>query len=378
MLMEQQGQVLGAGVPRLGSAAGGLGKDTLRRAVDDQDEKRRLHEKRQVTYMADNSALNANTQGIQFRFSTHVDDKDISGNILRWGATARGTECVDGEWLKVEGHGYLPMRLDGVQVLKRKATRGSSWLPSCFEGVCGTASGPSRSPSAQTAGAIVGQASQLGLPNQKAVICIVGATGLRPVGPGSEFFCKCRIRDQKVDAAVTARRREQSPVWESGHELGFGEIAGRKLDFELYSSQTGEGRESVSYLGKATMSVDTQWLGVSETFEVDLPLSRFCCGAGSLKVRLFGVKPVRVKAHQQTVKAATFEELDANGDGKISRQEFLNAYREGRVKFSKDGSLVSPCGSPRPPGQATVASFPARLAGLESGHQDRPFGDKPR
>jgi len=48
--------------------------------------------------------------------------------------------------------------------------------------------------------------------------------------------------------------------------------------------------------------------------------------------------------------------------------------QEGRAKLSTDGALASPCGSARSarllPAQAMMASFPPRLAGLESGHRD--------
>jgi hypothetical protein len=221
----------------------------------------------------------------------------------------------------------------------------------------------------------------LGLMGQSAGVCIIGATGLRPGAAGSGIFCRFRIRGQKVDTAETARRWDPCPLWESGHRLGFDAIKGRKLDFEVYSSKAHPGGKTVSFLGRATLAVGKDWLGTSQSFEVDLPLSRYLSGAGSLKVRVFGVRPVGVTALQETVKATTFEDLDANGDGLITEKEFADAYQTGRVKFGTDGNLVSPCGSPRSPrpysGQGSLyggsttaseagwASFPPRLAGLE-------------
>jgi len=389
--MGSQGQYMGTGMPMLGGNADRLENDTLRRTVDDlrrqlareQDKKALPHNNTQVAYVADNSALRADTPGIQYRFSTNVDDKDLSGPLLRWGATAKGTECAGGEWLKVEGSGYLPMRLGGVRVLKRVRRQVAPGCASCWEGVCGASSGkPQSGPVTQT-GAIAGrqvtyglQGKSLGLMGQNAGICIVGATGLRPGDAVSEIFCRCRIRGQKVDAAETARRRDPCPVWESGHGLRFDEIKGRKLDFEVYSSKAHPRGEKVSFLGKATLSVGKDWLGASESFEAELPLSCYLSGAGSLRVRLFGVRPVGVNARQETVKATVFEDLDANGDGRITREEFTDAYQKGRVKFGKDGNLVSPHRSPRSPppygeslyGDSTTAStvsFPPRLAGLE-------------
>ncbi|CAK0815148.1 unnamed protein product [Prorocentrum cordatum] len=286
------------------------------------------------------------------------------------------------------------MRLNGVRVLKRQAPG----CASCWEGLRSWPSGPPRSsPAALPAGSVVGRrappargAFQALRPlGPSAGLCIVGARDLPPGGAGAEVFCRCRIRGQKVDAAETARRRDPCPVWESGHGLCFDAVRGRKLDFEVYSSQAHPRDGKVSFLGKATLSVGQDWLGTAESFEVDLPLSRYLCGAGSLKVRLFGVRPVGVDAIRETVKATTFEDLDANGDGRITREEFADAYQKGRVKFGKDGNLVSPAGSPRSPqpfpGDAagsvygggslyggsttasTVASFPPRLAGLERG-----------
>lgn len=398
--MGSQGQYMGAGVPMLGGSGDRLENDTLRRTVDDlrwqlaseQDKKKRLlRNNKQVEYVADNSALHANTPGIQYRYSTNIDDKGISGPLLRWGATERGTECAGGEWLKVEGKGYLPMRLRGARVLKRKGAPGCA---SCWEGLCGASSGLPRSGPGTQTGAIAGRQAPLGLVqkplgllNQNAGICIVGATRLRPGDAVSEVFCRCRIRGQKVDAAETARRRDPCPVWESGHGLRFDAIKGRKLDFEVYSSQAHRKGEKVTFLGKATVSIGNDWLGTSECFEVELPLSRYLFDAGFLKVRLFGVRPVGISARQETIKATTFEDLDANGDGRVTREEFADAFQKGRVKFGKDGNLVTTYRSPQSPPQfsyggslyegSTTASnattvlyegstsFPPRLAGLE-------------
>ncbi|CAK0903998.1 unnamed protein product, partial [Prorocentrum cordatum] len=353
-LMESQGhhgqRPIGGGADALDSEPlRGSREDLRRQLAREQGEKRPLREAVQVAYVADNSALRANTPGIQYRFGTHVDLRAASGNLLRWGATVKGTECVGGEWLKVEGSGYLPMRLNGVRVLKRKGAPGCS---SCWAGLCGAPAGLPRSGAATRAPEAwqAGTNTSPDLPglgaNIGAEVCIIGATGLRP-GGGAEIFCRCRVRGQKVDAAETARRRDPCPVWESGHRLGFEEIRGRRLDFEVCSSQAHAMGEKVSILGRATLSVGRDWLGASESFEVDLPLSRYLCGAGSLRVRLFGVRPVGVNALHETVKATAFEDLDANGDGRITREEFADAYQKGRVKFGKDGNLVSPCGSPR-------------------------------
>ncbi|CAK0899420.1 unnamed protein product [Prorocentrum cordatum] len=115
--------------PRLGGASYGYGgKPCVGTPLGGSFGTQGLRSAEQAVYVADNSCLHAKTPGIHYRLSTTLNSLDDPGNLLRWGSKVSGIECMGGEWLKVEGHGYLPMRLDGVQVLKRKARTGDKGL----------------------------------------------------------------------------------------------------------------------------------------------------------------------------------------------------------------------------------------------------------
>jgi len=66
------------------------------------------------TYMADNSLLKAESDGIGYRFSKQLEDRDPSSTLL-WGTTVKGVDQGDG-WLKVHDR-YLPMILNTSPVL---------------------------------------------------------------------------------------------------------------------------------------------------------------------------------------------------------------------------------------------------------------------
>mmetsp|Transcript_123382 Transcript_123382/g.383964 ORF Transcript_123382/g.383964 Transcript_123382/m.383964 type:complete len:215 (-) Transcript_123382:75-719(-) len=69
-----------------------------------------------LLYLVDNTQLHADTNGIGYRFTKHISDRDFR-SIAKWGSTVPGLEEGDG-WLKV-GTCFLPMELKGKPVLSR-------------------------------------------------------------------------------------------------------------------------------------------------------------------------------------------------------------------------------------------------------------------
>mmetsp|Transcript_49593 Transcript_49593/g.158675 ORF Transcript_49593/g.158675 Transcript_49593/m.158675 type:complete len:207 (+) Transcript_49593:111-731(+) len=70
-----------------------------------------------VSYLVDNSRLQASTNGVGFRFSKRIMDRDLS-NVAHWDSVIHGVDAGD-DWVKV-GECFLPKKLNGVQVLKRQ------------------------------------------------------------------------------------------------------------------------------------------------------------------------------------------------------------------------------------------------------------------
>lgn len=67
-------------------------------------------------YLVDNSVLRAPTEGINFRNSPVMADKDAE-NIAKWGGLVYGTPYQeDTNWLEV-GDRYLPFKVNGIQIL---------------------------------------------------------------------------------------------------------------------------------------------------------------------------------------------------------------------------------------------------------------------
>jgi len=67
-------------------------------------------------FLADNRVFQATTQGILFRRSkSDADTEKVRDRLVKWDETVDGEDEGDG-WLKV-GALYLPMKLEGVQVL---------------------------------------------------------------------------------------------------------------------------------------------------------------------------------------------------------------------------------------------------------------------
>jgi len=70
-----------------------------------------------VAYLVDNSQLKASTNGVGFRFSKRIMDRDLN-NVAHWNSVIQGVEAGD-DWVQV-GDCFLPQKLNGVQVLKRQ------------------------------------------------------------------------------------------------------------------------------------------------------------------------------------------------------------------------------------------------------------------
>jgi len=65
-------------------------------------------------FLIDNSDLQANTKGLGYRRSKHLQDKDGT-ELAEWGTTVLGVDQGDG-WVKI-GRRYLPTKLNGKAVL---------------------------------------------------------------------------------------------------------------------------------------------------------------------------------------------------------------------------------------------------------------------
>lgn len=65
-------------------------------------------------YIIDNSELKAATKGVGYRFSTKLEDRDLS-TVAHWGTIVRGKDNNDG-WIKV-GDCFLPKALTGKPVV---------------------------------------------------------------------------------------------------------------------------------------------------------------------------------------------------------------------------------------------------------------------
>jgi len=68
-------------------------------------------------YLADNAQLQAETDGIVYRRSKQLDDRDTNATTAHphWGDLVAGADEGDG-WLRVADR-YLPMEVDGIKVL---------------------------------------------------------------------------------------------------------------------------------------------------------------------------------------------------------------------------------------------------------------------
>lgn len=73
---------------------------------------------RQTLWEVDNSELQDVSAGLAYRSSPSLDDK-ANGDPVLWGDLVEGSPTPDGAWLRVGGR-YLPMRLEGVPVLRRR------------------------------------------------------------------------------------------------------------------------------------------------------------------------------------------------------------------------------------------------------------------
>ncbi|CAK0807601.1 unnamed protein product [Prorocentrum cordatum] len=66
----------------------------------------------QDVWFTDNRELQAQTDGVAFRYSPNLADTD-GRFVVNWGSAVQGAVSEDGEWLKTEGGLYLPMRSRG-------------------------------------------------------------------------------------------------------------------------------------------------------------------------------------------------------------------------------------------------------------------------
>ncbi|CAK0879075.1 unnamed protein product [Prorocentrum cordatum] len=78
----------------------------------------------QTLWEADNSRLQDVSAGLAFRSSPSLDDK-AKGETVLWGDLVEGSPTPDGAWLQARGK-YLPMRLGGVPVLRRREGYGEA------------------------------------------------------------------------------------------------------------------------------------------------------------------------------------------------------------------------------------------------------------
>ncbi|CAK0856594.1 unnamed protein product [Prorocentrum cordatum] len=79
----------------------------------DQASEREPHRAPQA-YLVDNRALRASTQGLGYRKSKDLDDKD-GEKLAEWFTTVEGVE-ESGGWIRV-GDRFLPLQLNGVTVM---------------------------------------------------------------------------------------------------------------------------------------------------------------------------------------------------------------------------------------------------------------------
>lgn len=391
-------------------------------------------------FMADNGKLKAETPGLQYRWSPNLDDKltssyDSSAQMLRWGDVVEGFELVKGEWIQTADGRYLPMKLNSVAVLKphrgrsRSPVFGGTGGASCFKGFMSKSRSKSpapgvllpvqanpgrpRSPPQQasaTASSWFGSRSKS--PRQltgKAGLWIVEARDLKIGRAESSVYCKCSVRGSKAEPfqthgqimqnfSETAKTSAVPAQWEFYRLLEMNQVAGHKIDFEIYACSTGPKPGKETFLGKASLALSTEQCSPCEGFEAELPLSAYMLGAGALKVKVSGVRPAKSQARSvkiqtfandlQRMQAPTFDELDANGDGVITKAELATAFDEGKVQLAPDGSLVSTAQStppyarvpatyglasstpPYPASADTSVAFPARLAGLQDMQQN--------
>lgn len=75
-------------------------------------------------WVTDNSMLNADSPGIGYRHSQSIDDR-VEDQLVCWGQAVRGCVTPNGDWLEVGGL-FLPMKLDGVVVLRRQDASSSA------------------------------------------------------------------------------------------------------------------------------------------------------------------------------------------------------------------------------------------------------------
>mmetsp|Transcript_44699 Transcript_44699/g.127564 ORF Transcript_44699/g.127564 Transcript_44699/m.127564 type:complete len:696 (+) Transcript_44699:121-2208(+) len=67
-----------------------------------------------TVYLVDNGKLRAETQGLRYRFSKHLDNRDRS-TVLYWGSVVSGIDEGDG-WVQI-GDRFVPTHVNGVEVL---------------------------------------------------------------------------------------------------------------------------------------------------------------------------------------------------------------------------------------------------------------------
>lgn len=75
-------------------------------------------------FLCDNSALQAHADGIAYRFSKDMQDRDLASPLTPWGSSVEGVDEGDG-WVKV-GYRYLPIAVNGATVLVRQESAGSA------------------------------------------------------------------------------------------------------------------------------------------------------------------------------------------------------------------------------------------------------------
>mmetsp|Transcript_44206 Transcript_44206/g.140821 ORF Transcript_44206/g.140821 Transcript_44206/m.140821 type:complete len:180 (+) Transcript_44206:165-704(+) len=74
--------------------------------------------KASTAYFVDNSLLQAQTNGVGYRFTKSLKDRDLSA-VAHWGTTVKGTDDGDG-WVQV-GDCFLPTTLQGTPVVSLRA-----------------------------------------------------------------------------------------------------------------------------------------------------------------------------------------------------------------------------------------------------------------
>ncbi|CAE6926536.1 unnamed protein product [Symbiodinium natans] len=75
--------------------------------------------KRQLEpFLVDNSVLGSRSAGLRYRSGRDLVDKNQALKSVRWGSVVWGVLDEEGQWLKVKPGRYLPVSVDGSQVLK--------------------------------------------------------------------------------------------------------------------------------------------------------------------------------------------------------------------------------------------------------------------